>query len=215
MDEQEINIISNSTRKEKFKNFVINNKKILLFLILISILSILILFFILEYKKKDRIKLADKYNYLILNYSASNKDITNSELTKIIFKKDKAYSPLALYFLIDKEIEKDKKIINQYFDFIINDIGLEKDLVNLNIYKKALYNGDSQNENFLIQTLDPLIKENSVWTSHALYFLGEYFYSKGDKIKAKEFFNNIILNSDSNKEIQLEAQKRLQRDLSD
>ena len=215
MDEQEINIISNSTRKEKFKNFVINNKKRLLFLILISILSILILFFILEYKKKDRIKLADKYNYLILNYSASNKDITNSELTKIIFKKDKAYSPLALYFLIDKEIEKDKKIINQYFDFIINDIGLEKDLVNLNIYKKALYNGDSQNENFLIQTLDPLIKENSVWTSHALYFLGEYFYSKGDKIKAKEFFNNIILNSDSNKEIKLEAQKRLQRDLSD
>ena len=117
--------------------------------------------------------------------------------------------------MIDNNIEKDSATINKHFDFIINELGLDENLINLNIYKKALFNGDTADENSLLQILDPLIKNDTIWRSHALYLLGEYFYAKNDKIKAKEFYQNIITDTKSNKEIKLEAQKRLQRDLSD
>ena len=63
--------------------------------------------------------------------------------------------------------------------------------------------------------MKPLINSNSVWKSHALYLLGEYFYSKNEKQKSKDFFVEIIELENSNQEIKQEAQKRLNRDLSD
>ena len=40
--------------------------------------------------------------------------------------------------------------------------------------------------------LNPLINSESIWKSHALYLVAEYFYSKDEKQKAKEFFNQIL-----------------------
>jgi len=45
--------------------------------------------------------------------------------------------------------------------------------------------------------------------------MGEYFYSKDQKQKSKEFFNQIANLEDANPDIKAEAQKRLKRDLSD
>ena len=215
MEEQDFNLINNATKIEKFKNFIFNNLKKLIAVIILILILIFSYFLLLDMKQKKIKKISENYNNLTLNFNESNKKQTNEGLTKIIYKKDKAYSPLALYFLIDNNIEKDAAIINKHFDFIINELGLDENLINLNIYKKALFNGDTADENFLLQILDPLIKNDTIWKSHALYLLGEYFYAKNDKIKAKEFYQNIITDTKSNKEIKLEAQKRLQRDLSD
>ena len=109
---------------------------------------------------------------------------------------------------------KSKKI-NDLFDTIINEISLEEEIKNLIIYKKALYNADYINENLLLEILNPIINSKSVWKSHALYLLAEYFYSKNEKQKSKEFFNEIIVLENSNKDLRLEALKRINRDLSD
>ena len=45
--------------------------------------------------------------------------------------------------------------------------------------------------------------------------MAEYFYSKNEKQKAKEFFNKIILQENAPQELKIEAQKRLNRDLSE
>ena len=50
--------------------------------------------------------------------------------------------------------------------------------------------------------------------SHALYVIAEYFFSKNEKQKSKEFFEKIIEMENSNPQIKIEAQKRLQRDFS-
>ena len=63
-------------------------------------------------------------------------------MTKIIYKKDKTYSPLALYFMIDNNLIS-SATINKHFDIIINELRLDENLINLNIYKKALFNGDT------------------------------------------------------------------------
>ena len=215
MEEQDFNLINNATKIEKFKNFFFNNIKKLIAVTILILILMFSYFLLFDMKQKKNKRISENYNNLTLNFTESNIKQTNEGLTKIIYKKDKAYSPLALYFMIDNSIEKDTATINKHFDFIINELGLDENLINLNIYKKALFNGDTSDENFLLQILDPLIKNDTIWRSHALYLLGEYFYAKNDKIKAKEFYQNIITDTKSNKEIKLEAQKRLQRDLSD
>ena len=45
--------------------------------------------------------------------------------------------------------------------------------------------------------------------------MAEYFFSKNEKQKSKEFFNKIVGIENANKDIIKEAQKRLNRDLSD
>ena len=62
---------------------------------------------------------------------------------------------------------------------------------------------------------EPLINSTSVWRSHALYLVAEYFYSKNEKQKSKEFFTQIISSKNANIDIIKEAQKRLNRDLSE
>ena len=45
--------------------------------------------------------------------------------------------------------------------------------------------------------------------------MAEYFYSKNEMQKSKEFFNQILNLKNVNNEIKVESQKRLNRDLSD
>ena len=212
---EEITIINTNTRNEKIKNFFINNKKKLIISISSIILLIFIFFIYQDFKNKNKIKLAEKYNLISINFSSGDQINAENKLVDIIKKKDKTYSPLALYFLIDNNIVTEKDKLNQLFDIIINEVKLEKEIKNLIIYKKGLFNSEFETENNLIKILNPIINSESRWKSHALYLIAEYFYNKNEKQKSKEFFNKIIILEKSNKKIKLEAQKRLSRDFGE
>jgi len=214
MDE-DLSIINTNTRNEKIKNFFVNNKNKIISGIIILIIIIVGVFSYDKYlinKKKD---ISDSYNSIIIDYSEKTKEKTASSLIEIINKKDPTYSPLSLYFIIDNNLVSDQSKINSLFDILIKDTSLDSEINNLIIYKKALYNADNAQESDLLNMLNPLINSKSVWKSHALYLMAEYFYSKNQNQKAKEFFNQIILLENSNPEIKTQAQKRLNRDLSD
>ena len=136
-------------------------------------------------------------------------------MREVIKEKDTTYSPLALYFLIDNELLEDRNDVNSLFDILINKTSLENEIKNLIIYKKALFNADAVDENELLDLTKPILNSNSVWESHTLYLVAEYFYSKNEKQKAKEFFNKILSLDNVNLDIKKEAQKRLNRDLSE
>ena len=213
--EEEIQIINQNTRREKFKNFIIKNKKILVMSVSSIIIIILLLVFYSEIKFKNQIKLGNKYNEIVLSYEKTNNQNSEEELIDIIQKKDPTYSPLALNFIIDNEIVNDKIKVNELFDIIIEKTNIENEIKNLIIYKKALYNSDNINENDLINILNPILNSESVWNSHSLYLLAEYFLSKNEKQKSKEFLVQIIELENANPKIKVEAQKRINRDLSD
>ena len=213
--EEEIQIINQNTRREKFKNFIIKNKKILVTVVSSIIIIILLLVFYSEIKFKNQIKLGNKYNEIVLSYEKTNIQNSEEELIDIIQKKDPTYSPLALNFIIDNEIVNDKIKVNELFDIIIEKTNIENEIKNLIIYKKALYNSDNINENDLINILNPILNSESVWKSHSLYLLAEYFLSKNEKQKSKEFLVQIIELENANPKIKVEAQKRINRDLSD
>ena len=214
MDE-EITIIDANTRNEKIKNFFIDNKKNILagasiiFVIIIGLLSVK------EMKERNKIKLANKFNITTINFKTEDKQKTIDKLTKLINENDATYSPLALYFLIDNNLIENKNEINILFDELINETNLDEEITNLIIYKKALFNSEFSTENDLLQILNPIINSESIWKSHSLYLLAEYFYSKNEKKKSKEFFSQILTLTNSNNEIKLEAQKRINRDFSE
>ena len=214
MDE-DLSIINTNTRNERIKRFIQNNKKIIISIFIILILSLIFFFGLGEYNKNKRSKISEIYNSAIIEYSDSTKKETLEKLTKIINAKDPTYSPLSLYFIIDNKLISETSNVNKFFDVLINKTSLEPEIKNLVIYKKALFNADQANENDLMEILNPVINSKSVWKSHALYLVAEYFYAKNEKNKSKEFFNQIMILENSNPDIKKEAQKRLNRDLSD
>ena len=141
MDEDLV-IINNITRREKLKNFLIKNKKILAYFISLTVIIMIIFFGLQEYKKIKKIEISDLYNSAILGYSDKEKEITINNLINIINKKDPTYSPLSLYFIIDNNLVLDKKKMDNLFDKVIFDTSLEKEIKNLIIYKKALFFAD-------------------------------------------------------------------------
>jgi len=214
MDE-EISIINTSSRNEKIKNFFVKNKKVLIIFLSIIILIIFSFFAYNEIENKKNKNIAEKYNEILLNFDMTNKSKYKTQFVEIINEKNSTYSLLALYFIIDNEIEASNEELNEFFDLIINETKLDAEIKNLIIYKKGLFNSDFETENNLIKILKPVINSDSLWKSHALYLIAEYFFAKNQKQKAKEFYNQIINYEKSNENIVKEAQKRLSRDFSE
>ena len=214
MDE-DFSIINTNTRNEKIKNFFVNNKSKFISGIIILIIIIIGVFSYDKYLTNQKKEISDKFNSITIDYSDKTKDKTSNSLIEIINKKDPTYSPLSLYFIIDNNLVTDQSQINSLFDLLINDTSLDSEIKNLIIYKKALYNADNAQESELLNMLNPLINSESVWKSHSLYLMAEYFYANNQKQKAKEFFNQIITLENSNQDIRLQAEKRLNRDLSE
>ena len=214
MDE-EITIINANTRNEKIKNFFVKNKKKIILLISVVILILISFYSYQIYKESQRAQLSDKYNSAIIEYNVVIKSKTISSLKEVIESKDSTYSPLALYFLIDNSLVENRDEINRLFDILIENTSLEPEIKNLISYKKALYNADYISENDLLEIINPITNSESVWKSHALYLVAEYFYSKNEREKSKEFFQKILMIENANIDIIKETQKRLNRDLSD
>ena len=214
MDE-DISIINSNTRNEKIKNFFIKNKIILISFLLITILCLISFFGYEEFNKRNRISISNEYNSAIIDFKENNDENTINKLVGLVNKKDPTYSPLSLYFIIDNKLITDNDKINELFNILINETPLENEIKNLVILKKALLNADYYEEGKMLNILNPIINSKSVWKSHALHLMAEFFYFKEERQKAKEFFNKIVNLEEANPDIKLQAQKRLNRDLSE
>ena len=213
--EEDISIINSNTRQEKVRNFFVNNKNKIISTIVVLVIILIGAYSFDSYKTNKKKEISNKFNSTTLSHSDNTKELTIQNLVEIINEQDPTYSPLSLYFMIDNNLISNQSEINSYFNILIEKTSLDEEIKNLVIYKKALFNADQAQESDLLNILNPLINSKSVWKSHALYLMAEYFYSKDQKQKSKEFFNQIANLEDANPDIKLQAQKRLNRDLSD
>ena len=213
--EEDISIINSNTRQEKVRNFFVNNKNKIISTIVVLVIILVGAYSFDSYKTNKKKEISNKFNSTTLSHSDNTKELTIQNLVEIINEQDPTYSPLSLYFIIDNKLISNQSEINSYFDILIEKTSLDEEIKNLVIYKKALFNADQAQESDLLNILNPLINSKSVWKSHALYLMAEYFYSKDQKQKSKEFFNQIASLEDVNPDIKLQAQKRLNRDLSE
>ena len=213
--EEDISIININTRNEKVRNFFVNNKNKIISVIVILVIVLVGSYSFDSYKTNKKREISNIFNSTILTHSDNTKEKTVQNLVEIINEQDPTYSPLSLYFIIDNKLISNQIEINSYFDILIEKTSLDKEIKNLVIYKKALFNADQYQENDLLNILKPVINSKSVWKSHALYLMAEFFYAKDQKKKSKEFFNQIMSLENPNSDIRVEVEKRLNRDFSE
>ena len=211
---EDIEIINQNTRIEKIKNFFSDNFKKLI-VSLVSILLVLFSYFgFQEYKKRTKLEIAEIYNQITLKEITVENTNSIEQLVKIIKEKDPIYSALSLYFIIENNLVNDPKEINNYFDLVIKS-QKEKEIENLIIYKKAIYNAETISENELLDMLNPILKSESVWKSHALLLMADYFEHKNNLVKSKDFLEEIVNSKLVNNEFRIEAERRLKRKFGD
>jgi hypothetical protein len=193
--------MSNENLKENFQDTIISFiKKKLNFIIsfLIVIFIVLLLFLINQnQQKKNTIKISEQYTEASLLIKQKKTTESRLLLESIINKEHKLYSPLALYLIIDNNIERDSAKIISYFNKIIENNSIEKENLNLIKIKKAIYLINLDDEKLIVETLNPIINSNSAWRLLAINLISEYFYSKNQKIKAEEYIQ--LLNNRNNK----------------
>ena len=211
---EDIEIINQNTRIEKVKNFFSNNYKKLISSLILILLVLFSYFGYQKYQKRLKLEIAEIYNEITLKKITieNTKDI--EQLVKIVKEKDPIYSALSLYFIIDNDLVNDKKEINNFFDLVIKSQE-EKEIKNLIVFKKALYNAEIISENELLNILNPILKSESVWKSHALLLMADYFEHGNNFIKSKDFLQEIVDSELVNNEIRIEAERRLKRKFSD
>ena len=211
---EDIEIINQITRIEKIKNFFSNNYKKLISLLLLILLVLFSYFGYQEYKKRAKLEIAGIYNQITLKKITVEDTNDIEQLIKIIKEKDPIYSALSLYFIIENDLVNDQKKINDFFDLVIKS-QKEKEIKNLIIYKKAIYNAETISENELLDLLNPILKSESIWKSHALLLMADYFEHNNNLIKSKDFLEEIVNSEFVNNEIRVEAERRLKRKFGD
>ena len=187
----------NNTFQNKITKFTKKNLKNLFFLSIVLILVLFGYFFYKDLQKKNEIKLSEDYTKASVQFKEKNIDITKELLENIINKKHKFYSPLALYFIIDNNLEPEATKVIELFDKILSINSIDDENLNLIKIKKAIFLFDLKEEELIMQTLNPIINSNSVWRTLAIKLISDYFLSNGQKIKANEFIqllNNKIKN---------------------
>ena len=197
------------TKKSKMKRFYESNK----ILIFSSIFILIILFgslsFYLEDKEDKKILLSENYIQAKFYLENGNKSEALNTLKKVIFANDSTYSTLSFFLILNQNLISDYKEISILYDHLLENNKFEKELRNLLIYKKALFNSNFVNESELLESTKPLLNTETLWKPHALLLLGDYFVSKGEYIKAIEFYQEIFTINNLHKDLYNHARSQL------
>jgi hypothetical protein len=180
------------SKKEKtIENFVLKlkqNIKSLFFAGLILIASLILIMVLNQKRQNNLIAISDQYYQAKILINNNRTSEGKNILESIILKKNKVYSPLSLYLIIDTNIEQDNKKITMFFDELIKIKKLSDENKNLIKIKKALYlSSFVKDEQLLIDLLNPIINSNSLWRTTAIEFMVKYFLHRNQKIKSNEY----------------------------
>ena len=197
------------TKKSRIKKFYESNKIFIFSLILILIILFGSLSFYLENQERKKILLSENYIQAKIYLENGNNNEALNTLKKVIFANDSTYSTLSFFLILNQNLISDYKEISALYDHLLENNNFEKELRNLLIYKKSLFSSNSVSETELLETIKPLLNTDTLWKPHALLLLGDYFMSKGENIKAREFYQQILSMNNLHKDIYDQAKSQL------
>ena len=180
------------TKKSRLRKFYEGNKILIFSTILIFVIIFSSLYFYIDKKNKKRILLSENYVQAKIYLENGKKEEAINILKKVIFADDPVYSSLSFFILMDLNLITDYEELSSLFTHLLKNNKFEKEEKNLLIYKKALLNSNFKNESSLLEDIKPLLNEESYWKPHALLLLGDYFISKNEHLKAREFYINVL-----------------------
>ena len=191
---QIFNEIEDDLKQDKFINFF---KKYKLIIIIFLSLIILTIAFIVG-KNIIFENRAKKYTqeYVVILSLINDKKIAEAKIRLEILKDSKInlYKVLAISKLLELSKENKNEQIS-ILDYAIKS-NIEKNDKDLFKIKKALLAFDILDELQFLNLLNPGDFKNSPWRVLSLEVLGDFYLSKGQKIKAKDIYDQAIKISD-------------------
>ena len=197
------------TKKSRIKKFYESNKIFIFSLILILIILFGSLSFYLENQERKKILLSENYIQAKIYLENGNNNEALNTLKKVIFANDSTYSTLSFFLILNQNLISDYKEISALYDHLLENNNFEKELRNLLIYKKSLFSSNFVSETELLEAIKPLLNTDTLWKPHALLLLGDYFMSKGENIKAREFYQQILSMNNLHKDLYDQAKSQL------
>ena len=196
-------------KKSKIKKFYDDNKIYIysaLCVLLIAISTISIYSYIQNKKKNS---LSNNYISANIHIKNGNKIEALNILKKTIYSNDSTYSSLSLFLIVNENLETNKEEVIKLFKHVLENNKFDDEVKNLIVLKKAFYETNFNDEQKILNTIKPLLTKETIWKANALMLAGNYFISKGENLKAKDFFVQILNIKDLNNEIVDQANYQL------
>ena len=180
------------TKKSKFRKLYDANKLLIFSTLFVLIIASISFSFYTVSREKKQILLADNYMVAIFYLQNNERDKGRKILKEIILANNSTYSTLSLFLILDEDLFDDQSEISNLFDHLLANNKFEQEVKNLIIFKKTLFLSNFANELEMVENAKQLINTNTLWKPHALLLLGDYFSSKKQYLKAKEFYVQIL-----------------------
>ena len=180
------------TKRSKFKKFYQAYKIIIFSFVFVIVILFLSFSYYLSSQENKKILLSEHFLQAKILLERGDKDNATNLLKKVIFENEPTYSSLSLFLIMNQNLITDRQELSDLFDHLLENNNFKKEIKNLIIYKKALLNSDFTDESNILETVRPLLNNESDWKPHALLLLGDYFVSKGENTKAIEFYQEIL-----------------------
>ena len=198
------------TKKSKSREFYESNK----ILIYSTILTLIIIFVSYSYyqasKEKKKILLSENYIQAKIYLESGNKTEALEILKKVIFSNDPTYSTLSFFMILNENLVNDNNEVSELFDYLLENNKFDKEIRNLLLYKKALHKSNYVEELKLLEEAKTLLNnEESVWRAHALLLLGDFYFSRKEYIKAKDFYIQTLSIKNLHPDLYVQANSRL------
>jgi predicted negative regulator of RcsB-dependent stress response len=209
MDEKLIEARYDVTKKTKIKKFYESNKILILCTIFFFIILIAFIIFYSESKERKKISLSENYITAKIYLSNEERNKAKDILENIIFANDNTYSALSLFLILNEKLITDQQELSNLFDHVLKNNKFDKEIKNLLIFKKALFQSNFVSEHELLNSIKPLLNTDTLWKPHALLLLGDYFVSKKEYSKATEFYTQILSLKNLNEGLYEQARTQL------
>jgi len=180
------------SKKSKMKKFYESNKISIFLSALFFLILVGLFIFYIENKKNEKILLSENYVQAKIYLKDGKKTEAIKLLKSTVYANDPTYSTLCFFLILNQNLINDYKELSILFDHLLDNNKFESEIRNLLIYKKALFYSDFVNESELIEEIKPLMNKDTIWKPHALLLLGDYFASKNQYLKAKEFYIEVL-----------------------
>ena len=197
------------TKKSKLKRFYEKNRISIFSIILIVTIIIVFFSFYSANKEKKKTFLAESYIEAKILLETGEKNKAKDILKTIILSNNSTYSSLSLFLILNENLIVDQKELLNLYNHLLENNKFEQEVKNLIIFKKALFQTSFENESELLKTAKPLLNSDTVWKPHILLLLGDYFVSKKQNLKAKEFYIKILSLKSLHKELYDQARSQL------
>lgn len=177
--------------QSKLLNFLKINSKIFIYILITLCLIIVSIVWYTNSNKAKHTQISDSFIKAQILIDKGKNNEAKDILLNLMSKKNSPYSSLSLFLIIEYKLIDNKETIIRYFDEIMNNKSFKDEDLNLLKLKKAIYISDISMEKEIIELLNPIINSNSVWKRHTLKFLGDLYYSNGQKRKAQQYYQPL------------------------